>query len=92
MVFRVDILVRDPDPVFEWTRSNIHPADLVRQIAKAVNYEAIRAGAWISICPPDDPGCGWLVQVFVKDVLAANAIESTWKRKAGLCRVITIGQ
>jgi len=80
MVYRISILVKDPDPVFRWTEQNVPASSLIRQIAKGVNYEAVKDGAIISVCPENDPDFGWVVQTFVKDLEAANAImaESIW--------------
>jgi hypothetical protein len=92
MVFRVEILVKDPEPVFEWTKNNVLASGLVRQIPESVNYEAVKARVCISICSPGHPHFGWLAQVFVKDLEIANVILSTWEPQVELCRVITIGQ
>lgn len=91
MVFRVSILVKDPDPVFEWTGQHVVPTSLVRQVAKGVNYESWKAGAIISICPADHPDFGWLVQTIVKHRETAEFILSTWKPQVDWCKLDVMG-
>jgi hypothetical protein len=91
MVYRVHVLVRNPDPVFDWVSTNI-PADaLVRQKARGVNYENMKAGAIVATCPADDPDFGWLVQIVVKSREAADSIVSAWSARAGLCEMGPVG-
>jgi hypothetical protein len=91
MVFRVSILVRDPEPVFDWTIKNIAADTLVRQVAKGVGYEAMRAGAWIATCPADSPDHGWMVQIVVKNRETADRIVSAWKHQVDRCDIAAIG-
>jgi hypothetical protein len=79
MVFRVDILVRDPELVFDWTSRNTDAEIVVRQIAKGVDYEALKAGALIATCPAESANHGWLVKTVVKDRATAERMVSTWQ-------------
>lgn len=91
MVFRVSILVRDPDPVFDWANENIGADTLVRQVAKGVNYEAMKEGAWIAACSSDDPDFGWMVHIVVMTRDTADRIVSEWKRQVDRCDLVAIG-
>jgi hypothetical protein len=91
MVYRVNILVKDPDPVFAWAVEHIPSGILVRQVAKGVNYKSWKAGASFSVCPSDHPDFGWVVQIFVNDRETADRIISTWKPQTERCDLITIG-
>jgi hypothetical protein len=91
MVFRVSILVKDPEPVFDWTNTNLAANTLVRQVAKGVNYEAMKRGAWISTCSDDSPEFGWMVQIVVKNREAADRIVSAWKPQVDRCDIVACG-
>jgi hypothetical protein len=87
MAFRIFILVRDPDEVFEWVAAAVPAQTLVRQIARSVNYESMKAGAMIATCPDDDPNLGWMVSIVVKDRETAEWIESVWKPQVDRCQM-----
>jgi hypothetical protein len=91
MVFRVTVFVKDPDAVFDWTRKNLAADNLVRQIAKGVDYEVTKAGAFTSTCSPDNLGFGWVVQIVVKNRESANRIVSVLKPQVDHCYLVTIG-
>jgi hypothetical protein len=85
-------LVKDPEPVFDWTSKNLASDTLVRQVAKGVNYEAMKGGAWISTCSADDPDFGWMVQIVVKNRETADRIVSAWKPQVDRCDIVAIGR
>jgi hypothetical protein len=85
MVYQIDILVKDTDPIFDWIDKNVPAQRLVRYKAKGVNYEMVKAGAIISTCPASSPDFGWMVKIVVKDLETANFIVSTWKPLVDRC-------
>jgi hypothetical protein len=91
MMGTTSIVVKDPEPVFDWTSKNLAADTMVRQVAKGVNYEAMKGGAWISTCSADNPDFGWMVQIVVKNRETADRIVSAWKRQVDRCDIMAIG-
>jgi hypothetical protein len=91
MVFRVDILVRDPEPVFDWTRQSTEARNLVRQVAVGVNYEAMKAGAIVSTCSTESPDHGWFIKTIFKDRAAAEKMLSAWQPIVARCGLVIMG-
>jgi hypothetical protein len=56
-----------------------------------VQYEAMKAGALIASCSPDDPDCGWTVQIVVEDRETALGIVSAWKDRVDRCDLRPMG-
>jgi hypothetical protein len=92
MVFRVDLLVRDPEPIFEWTRQHVEARSLVRQVAVGVDYEAMKAGAMIATCSRESPDHGWLIKTVFKDRPAAEKMVSAWQAIVARCNFGRIGE
>jgi hypothetical protein len=90
MAFSESVLVKDPDPVFDWIETNVAAGDLIRKVARGVNYEAWKAGAIISVCPPDDPNFGWVVKIIVKNRETVDRIVSAWKARVDRCDVLDL--
>jgi len=85
MVFRISILVKEPDLVFDWTEKHVAATSLVRQLARSVNYNSWKAGAIISTCPADHPDAGWVVQIVVRHREVADYITSIWQPQVARC-------
>jgi hypothetical protein len=89
MAFYVTLLVTgDPDPVFDWVRGNIPAGDVIRQIARSVNAEAIKRGAIFATCRENDPSHGWVVKIVVRSRESADRIVAFWKPRVERCEVI----
>jgi hypothetical protein len=84
--------VKDPNPVFDWTRQNVPAHALVRQTARGVNYDAMSRGALIATCPSEDDRFGWMVTTVLKEREIAQQFVSTWKPQVERCHFTEAGQ
>lgn len=87
MAFSVNILAKDPDPVFEWVNKNVARENLIRQTARGVNYERWKTGAIISTCSADHVDFGWVVKVVVNNRETADRVASFWGPQTDRCDI-----
>ncbi len=88
MAFYVILVVKDdPDSVFDWVTENIPPKDVIRQIARRVNYEFLTSRSRNPGDPLSDE-LGWFMKFVVGSRTSVDRIVEFWQSKVGRCEVI----
>jgi hypothetical protein len=87
VVFCINVLVKNPDPVLEWVRENVPRHFLVRWKARGVNIEKMKAGAIIAFCDSTHSDFGWMVTIVVKDRENAEKVKAYWSPSVDRCDI-----